>query len=405
MAVRLVPLDQLPRIFEMPSLPASPATFCTNNVFGGGVSSARPSVSHETLLPRFHRTRASLKVSPQNVVAAHEVCVSRLTCKVGRYGGRPVSAASVDAGQVETTDALESSKKISKVCRPCVILPGLGNNTTDYDALVADLESRGVSATVVRVARVDWLRNAAGLLDGNYWKGTLSPRPVLNWYLDRVRIAIEAARGDSEGDGKVSLIGHSAGGWLARVYMAEFGTEDIGLLLTLGTPHLPPPRGVPGVFDQTRGLLYHVENTSPGAFHAPDVKYVCIAGRYLKGRDFGAEKTPPVASTGVGTLDLEEVAGREAQIAVDPEQAATVVQEAPPRFRERFVGAGYKQVCGKADVWGDGVVPEESAYLEGAINIGFEGVYHSPVGSSSERPWYGTPEILDRWVHHLFDDE
>jgi pimeloyl-ACP methyl ester carboxylesterase len=39
-------------------------------------------------------------------------------------------------------------------------------------------------------------------------------------------------------DGKVSLIGHSAGGWLARVYMEEFGASDISLLLTLGTPHL-----------------------------------------------------------------------------------------------------------------------------------------------------------------------
>ena len=38
--------------------------------------------------------------------------------------------------------------------------------------------------------------------------------------------------------GKISLIGHSAGGWLARVYMEEFDASDISLLLTLGTPHL-----------------------------------------------------------------------------------------------------------------------------------------------------------------------
>jgi len=36
----------------------------------------------------------------------------------------------------------------------------------------------------------------------------------------------------------LSLIGHSAGGWLARVYMEEFGQLDVSLLLTLGTPHL-----------------------------------------------------------------------------------------------------------------------------------------------------------------------
>ena len=40
------------------------------------------------------------------------------------------------------------------------------------------------------------------------------------------------------GDMKVSLLGHSAGGWLARVYMSEYGIDDIAMLLSLGTPHL-----------------------------------------------------------------------------------------------------------------------------------------------------------------------
>lgn len=38
--------------------------------------------------------------------------------------------------------------------------------------------------------------------------------------------------------GALSFIGHSAGGWLARVYMQEFGFSNVSLLLTLGTPHL-----------------------------------------------------------------------------------------------------------------------------------------------------------------------
>ncbi|KAK2991566.1 hypothetical protein RJ640_026069, partial [Escallonia rubra] len=53
-------------------------------------------------------------------------------------------------------------------------------------------------------------------------------------------------------------------------------------------------------------------------------------------------------------------------------------------FRARFIGQGYKQVCGQADVWGDGVVPEISAHLEGALNISLDGVYHSPVGSDDD---------------------
>lgn len=32
-----------------------------------------------------------------------------------------------------------------------------------------------------RVSRPDWLRNAAGLRYVNYWRGTLQPRPTVNW--------------------------------------------------------------------------------------------------------------------------------------------------------------------------------------------------------------------------------
>jgi pimeloyl-ACP methyl ester carboxylesterase len=96
-----------------------------------------------------------------------------------------------------------------------VVLPGLGNDSGDYDPLVAQLAERGFSTTVVPVARLDWLRNALGLLDLKYWLGTLEPRPVLDWYLERVEQAVQVAS-DNAGDRRVVLLGHSAVGWLAR---------------------------------------------------------------------------------------------------------------------------------------------------------------------------------------------
>ncbi|KAK3007483.1 hypothetical protein RJ639_013582 [Escallonia herrerae] len=66
--------------------------------------------------------------------------------------------------------------------RPAVILPGLGNNTADYQKLALSLQGYGVPSVVAKVSRIDWLRNAAGLVDPNYWRGTLRPRPVLDWY-------------------------------------------------------------------------------------------------------------------------------------------------------------------------------------------------------------------------------
>lgn len=137
---------------------------------------------------------------------------------------------------------------------------------------------------VAKISRPDWFRNAAGLVDPNYWRGTLQPTPVLDWYLKRVDDAIQEAMELATGAGSsatptLSLIGHSAGGWLARVYMQQFGHSHISLLLTLGTPHLPPPKGVPGVIDQTRGLLDYVQQNCSKTLYTPQLKYVCIAGR------------------------------------------------------------------------------------------------------------------------------
>ncbi|GLJ12065.1 hypothetical protein SUGI_0183210 [Cryptomeria japonica] len=293
--------------------------------------------------------------------------------------------------------------------RPALILPGLGNNSSDYQQLSSSLEAKGVRTVVANVSRPDWLRNAAGLLDGNYWKGTLRPRPVLDWYLKKIEDAISTANQLADG-GKISLIGHSAGGWLARVYLAEYGFDGISLLLTLGTPHLPPPKGVSGVIDQTRGLLDYVEKYCPVSSYASQLKVVCIAGRYVKGERFFKNQSIKLSSS-----SMETVAGVDGNLIVKPNEGTIEAidndmdksssnQLNSSRFRALIVGQGYKQVCGKANVWGDGVVPEVSAHLEGAKNITLEGVYHSPVGADDiSRPWYGSNTVLDKWMHHLQD--
>ncbi|GAB2227503.1 hypothetical protein Droror1_Dr00009325 [Drosera rotundifolia] len=287
------------------------------------------------------------------------------------------------------------SSSLSNSTRPAVILPGLGNNTSDYDKLKLTLaEEYGVPTVVAKVSRVDWFRNAAGMLDPDYWKGTLRPRPVLDWYLNRIDEAVQHAKELAQGK-TLSLIGHSAGGWLARVYMEEFGMSDISLLLTLGTPHTPPPKGLAGVIDQTRGLLDYVENYCAKAVFSPNIRYVCIAGRYIEGaRIIGNsnEDFDYIASSGKDQAVAGATSGGDVAMSMP----------SSPTLRARFIGQGYKQVCGRADVWGDGVVPEVSAHLEGAINLSFDGVYHSPVGSDDvSRPWYGSPTVVAQWVDYL----
>ncbi|XP_050280712.1 uncharacterized protein LOC126721697 [Quercus robur] len=293
------------------------------------------------------------------------------------------------------TTSPSSTQQDSFSYRPAVILPGLGNNSSDYLKLEATLkENYGVPTVIAKVSRLDWLRNAAGLVDPNYWRGTLRPRPVLDWYLKRVDEAVQEAKELAQG-GTLSLIGHSAGGWLARVYLEEFGLSHISLLLTLGTPHLPPPKGLSGVIDQTRGLLYYVEKHCSKAVYTPHLKYVCIAGRYIQGAQLFRNSTVKVESTApVGSAQSISEDAIMNDLSTSTSNTATL--------RARFVGQGYKQVCGQADVWGDGVVPEVSAHLEGALNISLDGVYHSPVGSDDVlRPWYGSPAVVEKWIHHL----
>jgi hypothetical protein len=75
-------------------------------------------------------------------------------------------------------------------------------------------------------------------------------------------------------------------------------------------------------------------------------------------------------------------------------------------WKAKFAGAGYQQVCGDAEVWGDFIVPVAAAHLDGAINIDIEDCFHSPLGAdlSFFGPWYGSPQMVDQWVHYVTDD-
>jgi alpha-beta hydrolase superfamily lysophospholipase len=150
--------------------------------------------------------------------------------------------------------------------RAVVILPGLGNNAADYAPLAATLQAiHGLHVEAAPVTRLDWARNASGLLDPAYYTGKLKPRPTVDWYLERVEAAINAARTALPG-APVTLLAHSAGGWLGRLFMLDYGTSSLGIdrFVSLGSPHQPPPEGV---IDQTRGILTTISAVCPGAFH------------------------------------------------------------------------------------------------------------------------------------------
>ncbi|KAL2346017.1 hypothetical protein Fmac_000017 [Flemingia macrophylla] len=275
-------------------------------------------------------------------------------------------------------------------------LYGFATNSIFYKALKQTNHGMITHVGKARAAVEDpmWRINIAKIGDSNLCRNFIFPRLQLNVYLSISKEIVKVEK-EEYASATVSLIGHSAGGWLARVYMEQFGLSHVSLLLTLGTPHLPPPKGVSGVIDQTRGLLHYVQQNCSKPVDTPQLKYVCIAGRYIKGARFFGNSDPTIEAV---------VPTDSSQLVSDPAIINTATSPSNTTLRARFVGQGYKQVCGQADVWGDGVVPEVSAHLKGALNICFDGVYHSPVGADDEtRPWYGSPDVLEQWVEHLLN--
>lgn len=78
----------------------------------------------------------------------------------------------------------------------------------------------------LQVGRADWGRNGSALTDVNWWKGTLKPRPAVDWYLTRVNEALDQLKREVDG-APITLLCHSAGGWLGRVFMLEYGVTGI----------------------------------------------------------------------------------------------------------------------------------------------------------------------------------
>jgi pimeloyl-ACP methyl ester carboxylesterase len=216
-----------------------------------------------------------------------------------------------------------------------VVLGGFLAPTRWYEALRSTLAAdTGEPVQVVQTTTADWLSatTAAG------WASILR----------KLHAVVEAAA--SAAGARVTLVGHSAGGVLGRLYLSPepfegerfAGLELVDHLVTLGSPH-----------HNVRGatLRRFVDSTYPGSFFSPAVRYTSVAGRAVEGRVDG----------GLG-----------------------------PRTAYYL----YAYLRGNGACWGDGLVPVDAALLEGARRLVLDGVFHAP---GWRRPWYGTPEVVTRW--------
>jgi pimeloyl-ACP methyl ester carboxylesterase len=222
--------------------------------------------------------------------------------------------------------------------RPLVILGGWLSSPDDYRRM-ANLLARPPFNRIVYITdfnRNDWLK----LRDPDFTPA-----------LEAVAATIDIARRET-GSTQVDLIGHSAGGRVARAYLTDIawhgrrysGHRATANLITLGTAHSTSEIWVKQFADQ-------LEQEAPGAF-CQDVRYRAVAGRSVIGRRFGS---------------LEEM----------------------------LAYRSYDVSFGRGDLIGDGIVPTDACYLAGADNLILEGVRHAPYNAPTS--WYGAASVVPIW--------
>jgi triacylglycerol esterase/lipase EstA (alpha/beta hydrolase family) len=229
---------------------------------------------------------------------------------------------------------------------PTVILPGYFASAIEYQQLEKALNDRGVTTTTVPLRKRDWIPTLGGR----------SVVPILQRIEFTVKYMLSHYKSSA-----VNLIAHSAGGWIARIYLGEKpylihgdvsaaearweARKHVHTLITLGTPHTSQERW-------TKKNLDFVNINYPGAFY-PEVRYVCVAGKAVYGER---------------------------------------------RLGKWLAYNSYQLTCGRGNCWGDGITPIAAAHLTGATNITLEGVMHSP---RSPGIWYGSPEVSQAWISYL----
>lgn len=175
----------------------------------------------------------------------------------------------------------------------------------------------------------------------------------------RTARAVRRARRNSRSP--LIVVGHSAGGILGRLAMSPLAfdgriaavADDIGCLVTLGTPHrllptIPFWKDHPG----RRATLF-LERETPGAYFAPTTAYVTV----------GSSLVPPA-------------------------------DKAPTNAFKHIVNRVMREFVGETgDQYGDGIVGNDLSQLQDVPHVELPDVLHGTFGG----PWYGDSAVIDRW--------
>lgn len=171
---------------------------------------------------------------------------------------------------------------------------------------------------------------------------------------------------------KIILIGHSAGGWISRVYLSHRnyggkvydGSRYVHSLVTLGTPHAA---ALGPAFEGIKWINDEGETT-------PQVKKLCVAGRGFKGDEWGG------LTQGAYTFCCPNGSDGTS-----------------------YDGDGMTPVFSSLSMEGS-----DHMILDGVTHIGWSDMFGGELAApelakdyKNGRPWYGTDHIVDKWLEWI----
>ena len=219
--------------------------------------------------------------------------------------------------------------------QPILILGGFLITEEAYQPMCRWLQQNTAQTVrLVPATRLDWLLTV----------GAWGWRRLLDRTAD---VAQELAAASPTG--KITLIGHSSGGVMLRLFLGAEpfegrvynGVSVADRLICLGSPHTAL---------RATALRQLVDRRYPGACFADAVQYVSVAG------DLNLADGSPTAC--------------------------------------RLAPGSYRAISGSDAVAGDGLVPVSSACLQDSRCLVLPGVAH---GGAFGPRWYGTPEVVAQW--------
>tara|TARA_Y100001968_G_scaffold8810_1_gene7489 strand:+ start:2129 stop:2830 length:702 start_codon:yes stop_codon:yes gene_type:complete len=223
--------------------------------------------------------------------------------------------------------------------QPIIILGGFLIDSFAYNEMREYIKSRiNNKVVIVPVSKIEWL----------------STNWTFGWriILDKVEKIVKELSNQSSTN-KVTLIGHSSGGMILRLYLSDLlfsrkiynGKNYANCLITLGSPN------------QAKRATYlrnFVSSRLPGSYYRKEVNYISVAGEL--------ELNGPIAT----------------------------------KTSLRLSKPSYRALNGNGDAIGDGLVPIDSALLIGSKHIVIKETAH---GKAFGKDWYGSKNKVEEWLN------